>query len=180
MPSGRRPNLERRRRMADLRAEGMSYAQIGIRLGVTRKSVERMLNRKPLPRYVRVRCRECAKVLNPAGAVPRDDRTVLCLSCLSTRPNLEFGEHLKAFRLAAGLKIVDLARKAGLPSTVISSYEHGRIGAPTWQKVACLFQALGVQFFMNQGDATGAFAPIDNPLQDGALVRQEIRLLNAV
>ena len=69
---------------------------------------------------------------------------MLCLPCLAQRPDVAFGEHLKSFRLAAGLKIVDLARQAGIRATVISGYEHGRIGTPSWTIMIRLFQALGV------------------------------------
>jgi len=130
--------------MAELQAEGLSYGQIGQVLGVTRQRVQRALNPKHRPRHVRIRCRECDGDINPAGAVPRDDRDVLCLTCLAQRPEAPFGEHLKAFRMAAGLKIVDLAHKADLRATVISGYEHGRIGTPSWSIMVRLFQALGV------------------------------------
>jgi len=144
MPSGRIPNYDRLRRMAELQAEGLSYGQIGQVLGVTRQRVQRALNPKHRPRHVRIRCRECDADINPAGAVPRDDRDVLCLPCLAQRPEVAFGEHLKVFRMAAGLKIVDLARHAGIRPTVISGYEHGRIGTPSWTIMIRLFQALGV------------------------------------
>jgi hypothetical protein len=131
--------------MTELRDQGYTFGEIGQMFGVTRQCVQRALNPAPRSRVVRVRCRECDCDINPAGAVPRDDRDVLCLSCLAQRPDAAFGEHLKAYRLAAGLKVVGLAEKAGVYASVISSYEHGRLGAPTWHLMTRLFQALGVR-----------------------------------
>ena len=144
MPSGRIPNFDRLRRMAELHAEGLSYREIGWLLGVSRQRVQRALNPKQRQRHILIRCRGCDGRINPAGAVPRDDRDVLCLSCLAQCPDVPFGEHLKAFRMAAGMKIVELAQKADIRPTVISGYEHGRIGAPSWTLMVRLFQALGV------------------------------------
>jgi hypothetical protein len=41
--SGRKPDLARRRRAAALRARGLSLADIGRRLGVSRETVRRMI-----------------------------------------------------------------------------------------------------------------------------------------
>jgi transcriptional regulator len=43
--SGRRPDYERRRQMAALRAQGATLEEIGRRLGVTRQAVSDMLRR---------------------------------------------------------------------------------------------------------------------------------------
>jgi transcriptional regulator with XRE-family HTH domain len=166
MPSGRRPNFERRERIFELRAEGMSYVQIARVVGVTSECVRQTVNPKPRLRSMCVRCRACGGQINPAGAVPRDDGDVLCLPCISRRPDVPFGEYLKAFRLEAGLKIVDLSRKVGLKANVITSYEHGRVGAPSWQNLVRLFQALGVQLHMNHGPESLPVAPADDSFED--------------
>jgi DNA-binding XRE family transcriptional regulator len=131
--------------MAELRATGLSFVEIGRLLGVSRQAVRRALEPRPSKRDVRIRCRLCDRDINPAGAVPRDDRDVLCLKCLAQRPDLGFGEHLKAFRLAAGKKVVTLAEQVKVRPSVISSYEHGRTETPTWQLLMQLLQALGVR-----------------------------------
>jgi transcriptional regulator with XRE-family HTH domain len=146
MPRGRTPDQERNRRMAELRAEGKSFVQIARLLGMSRQTVRRALEPHSTKRAFGIRCRLCGLGINPAGAVPRDDRDVLCLSCLATRPELNFGEHLKAFRLAAGMKVVTLAEKVGVRPSVISSYEHGRTETPTWQLLMQLLQVLGVRW----------------------------------
>jgi transcriptional regulator with XRE-family HTH domain len=140
--------------MAELRAAGLSYVQIGRELGVSRQAIRRALEPRSSNRDVRIRCRLCDQDINPAGAVPRDDRDVLCLSCLAKRPELGFGEHLKAFRLAAGMKVVALAEQVGVRPSVISSYEHGRTGTPTWQLLMQLLQVLGVRLAMSSQGAS--------------------------
>jgi transcriptional regulator with XRE-family HTH domain len=166
MPSGRRPNFERRRRIAELRDQGMTYVQIARLVGVTSECVRQTLNPKIRPRFVSVRCRECGSQINAAGAVPRDDLDVYCLRCISRKPDVPFGEYLKAFRLEAGLKIVDLARRVGLKPNVITSYEHGRVGAPSWHNLVRLFQVLGVQLSMNDRPNGLPVPPADNSFEE--------------
>jgi transcriptional regulator with XRE-family HTH domain len=166
MPSGRKPNFERRGRIIELRAEGMSYVQIARLVGVSSECVRQTINPKPRLRSICVRCRECRGQVNSAGAVPRDDCDVLCLLCISRQPEVPFGEYLKAFRLEAGLKIVDLARKVGLKANVITSYEHGRVGAPSWQNLVRLFQALGVQLYMSRSPDTLPVTPAEYSFEE--------------
>jgi transcriptional regulator with XRE-family HTH domain len=166
MPSGRRPNFERRNRIFELRAQGKSYIQIARLVGVTSECVRQTVNPKPRLRSMCVRCRECGGQINPAGAVPRDDGDVLCLLCISRQPDAPFGEYLKAFRLEAGLKIVDLSRKVGLRPNVITSYEHGRVGAPSWQNLVRLFQALGVHLHVGRSPETLPATPADNSFEE--------------
>jgi DNA-binding XRE family transcriptional regulator len=162
MAKGRTPDQERNRRMAELRAEGKSFVQIGRLLGMSRQAVRRALEPSPTKRSFRIRCRHCEREIPPAGAVPRDDRDVLCLTCLARQPGVSFGEHLKAFRLAAGMKIVTLAEKVGVRPSVISSYEHGRTETPTWQLLMQLLQVLGVRLVVgSQGGSEVSVPPAD-------------------
>jgi hypothetical protein len=46
---GRRATTERRQRAAALRAEGLTLAQIGQRLGISRQAVHQLLNGGPAP-----------------------------------------------------------------------------------------------------------------------------------
>jgi transcriptional regulator with XRE-family HTH domain len=164
MPKGRTPDQERNRRMAELRAEGKTLAQIARLLGMSRQTVRRALESRPTKRPFRIRCRLCDQDINPAGAVPRDDRDVLCLSCLAKRPELSFGEHLKAFRLAAGIKVVTLAKQVKVRPSVISSYEHGRTETPTWQLLMQLLQVLGVRLAVrSHGVPEFSRTPTDAP-----------------
>jgi DNA-binding NarL/FixJ family response regulator len=43
MPRGRPPNVERHRQIARLRATGLTYQEIGQRLGVTRQYIHQIL-----------------------------------------------------------------------------------------------------------------------------------------
>ena len=45
MPRGRPPNPQRRRQIAELRAAGLTYEQIGKRLGISHQSVQQALQR---------------------------------------------------------------------------------------------------------------------------------------
>jgi hypothetical protein len=135
-------------RMAELRAQGLKLAEIGRLLGVTSQCVQQALDPKRRHPRFRVRCRVCDCDINPAGAVPRDDRQVYCLDCLANDPDAGFGEHLQAYRLAAGLKVVALAERSGVAAPQISSYEQGRTGSPGWKIMNQLFQALGVALVM--------------------------------
>lgn len=175
MASGRKPDAERRRRIAALRADGLNYVQIGRQLGVSRQAVRRALEPRPSKREVRIRCRLCDHGINPAGAVPRDDRDVLCLLCLAKRPELSLGEHLKAYRLAAGMKAVTLAEQIGVRPSTISSYEHGRTETPTWQLLMRLLQVLGVRLVVtSQGGSVVPGTPADSPIHgQGPVARAE-------
>jgi DNA-binding transcriptional MerR regulator len=63
MPSGRRPDLKRREQMLKLRAAGLSLAQIGKRLGISRQRVQKALSLSGKLRIVPIRCRACGNVI---------------------------------------------------------------------------------------------------------------------
>ncbi|HEY1858977.1 MAG TPA: helix-turn-helix domain-containing protein [Gemmataceae bacterium] len=135
-----------RKRIAALRAKGLTLQEIGNLFGVSRQGVQRVLRADASHR--RIRCRVCESEINPAGAMLRDDRQVLCLACLATCADASFGDHLQAFRLAAGLRIVALAKLARVKACQISSYEEGRIESAAWPIQRRLFQALGIELVM--------------------------------
>jgi DNA-binding XRE family transcriptional regulator len=96
------------------------------------------------PPAFRVRCRACGHDLNQAVARPEDDRQVYCLACLAAHPEASFTEHLRAYRLAAGLTASALAARAGVPQSTLSCLEHARSRA-NWETAAKLLRALGVR-----------------------------------
>lgn len=49
---------------------------------------------------------------------------------------------LRRLRLAAGLSIGALARKAGLPEVTVAALDRGRTGQPTARTAAALMRAL--------------------------------------
>jgi DNA-binding XRE family transcriptional regulator len=136
-----------RKQIAVLRANGHSLAKIGERFGVSKQGVAHVLRVDASHRVIR--CRQCDCPINGAGAMPRDDRQVLCLVCLAASPDATFGEHLQAYRIAAGLRLVELAKRSGVSQGQISAYEHGN-NTPTWSIQRRLFAALGVRLVMER------------------------------
>jgi transcriptional regulator with XRE-family HTH domain len=129
--SGRRPDLGRRRRAAELRARGLTFAEVGRKLGITRERARQVLLAPPLP--------PCASCAAPLPAAARGGR---CPACVAADPFAPFAERLRAFRLAAGLTQEGLAGRAGLTGGAVSSYERGR-GRPRSGDRAALARVLG-------------------------------------
>jgi DNA-binding XRE family transcriptional regulator len=122
--SGRKPNRARRARAARLRAKGCSLGGIAAALGCTRQAVFQLLRWGGHSRRPRIPCAGCATLLSPAAG-ERDRAEGLCLTCLGLRPDLPFGQRLRAQRLAAGLTVAELTRKAGLSRGSIGLLERG-------------------------------------------------------
>jgi DNA-binding XRE family transcriptional regulator len=110
-----------------------------------------------LPPAFRVRCRACRRDLNQAVARPEDDRQVYCLACLAAHPDASFAEHLRTYRLAAGLTASALAAKAGVPQSTLSCLECAWSRA-NWETAAKLLRALGVRLVYGPARATGRAA----------------------
>ncbi len=143
MVSGRKPDQERRRCVAELRRAGLTLQEIGRRLGITHQAVHYLLRARSRARPLEIRCAGCGAALDPAGALPRDAGSALCLACLAVTPGVPFGRRLKAYRLAAGLTRHDLECRAGLSVGKVSRYEDGgRVPSPP--TLARLARALGV------------------------------------
>jgi hypothetical protein len=87
-------------------------AEIGRELGITRQRVQRVLKLTSTIRLVPIRCTECGKVITQLSGVAHNNRAVLCLACLAKHPQAKFGQRLKALRLAAGLTLTALERRA--------------------------------------------------------------------
>ena len=147
-------DADSRKRIAALRAKGLTLQEIGSLFGVSRQAVHLVLQTNPA--HMRIRCRVCDCKVNPTGAMPRDDRAVLCLNCLAVSANATFGEHLQAYRLAAGLRIVELAKLVGMRSCLISGYEQGHVKSASWPIQKRLFQAMGVNLVMGPASSMPA------------------------
>jgi transcriptional regulator with XRE-family HTH domain len=141
MAGGRKPNRERRRRAALLRAGGLSLAEVGRRLGVSRQGAASLL--RPLRGAPAVACARCGAAIVSAGALPRDAGKARCLACLAGQPCVGLWQRLKSFRLAAGLLQTDLAREAGVKDEIIRRCERER-SRPRPATRARLARALGV------------------------------------
>jgi transcriptional regulator with XRE-family HTH domain len=144
--SGRKPGA-RQRRAAALKARGLSLAEIGRALGVSKQAVHQLLGysgpRPPrLPRRRKILCPGCGASLGLALS-EHDSAPAVCLPCLARRPGAAIGERLRALRHAARLSRDRLARKAGLSAGGIGYIERG-VSAPRPETVGRLAQALGV------------------------------------
>jgi transcriptional regulator with XRE-family HTH domain len=142
MASGRKPNLRRRKEMVRLRAQGLSLAEIGRRLGVTRQCVQSALAALARPRAHSVPCAACGRDIVSAGALPTDAGAAVCLRCLARRPGAPFAQRLKSCRLAAGLTKSELAKRARLTYNTVRQYEGGA-SEPRWKHLARLVSVLG-------------------------------------
>jgi transcriptional regulator with XRE-family HTH domain len=142
MASGRKADPVRRAKIARLRARGLTFAEIGRRLGVTRQCVQLTLRALQQKRTYRVACAGCGADIVSDGALPSDAAAALCLSCLARHPETDFAERLKAFRLAAGLTKKELAARAGLGYEVLRHYERGS-RKPRWPQIVPLVRVLG-------------------------------------
>jgi transcriptional regulator with XRE-family HTH domain len=142
MVSGRKPDVSRRAEISRLRARGLTFAEIGRRLGISKQGVHAVLTKsRQLPRR-RVPCADCATPIESTGVLPSDEGGALCLPCLVSRPDVSFGARLKAFRLAAGLMKAELAKRVGLSPMTIHYYEAG-LREPRWPQIAPFVRVLG-------------------------------------
>jgi DNA-binding XRE family transcriptional regulator len=143
MGSGPKPDLQRRRQAARLRAGGLSLRLVGQALGISKQGAAHLL--RPPARRSRLRgfaCAGCRAWVESAGFHGRNADGALCRRCLARRA-APLGVRLRSLRLAAGLTRADLARRAGVDDTTVSACERGprRPWARTVQRLA---EALGV------------------------------------
>jgi transcriptional regulator with XRE-family HTH domain len=124
-----------------LRGRGLTLSQIARALGCDRSTVRRMLKEAAAP-VPPVRCPACGAAVFHPGSGIRPAPT-FCLPCLSQRPQAPLGERLRAHRLAAGLTLARLGRRAGLSFGLLGSIELGRRDASP-EAVRKLARALGV------------------------------------
>jgi transcriptional regulator with XRE-family HTH domain len=115
-----------------LRARGLTFAEVGRRVGVSREAARLMvLAAASLPP-----CASCASPL------PRGSRGGRCPACVVADPAAPFAERLLGLRVVAGLTQRELAARAGLPHSAISDCERGRV-RPQPGRVAALARVLG-------------------------------------
>jgi transcriptional regulator with XRE-family HTH domain len=129
--------------MLKLRRSGLSLAQIGERLGVSRQRVQFVLKLTGNIRVVPIHCRECRKEITQLRTVANHNRALWCLACLAKHPKATFGQRLKAHRLAAGLTLAALGQRTGIAKSLIGSYECDR-SEPRWRTLAKLIRVLGI------------------------------------
>ena len=140
--SGRPPNLERRRQAAALREQGLTLAEVGRELGISRQAAEQLVRAAGAAHLGVVRCARCGGPLARPALRGRVPSSALCRACVEQSPDVTFGQRLRAYRLAAGLNQATLAGQAGVPENSIGKYERDR-AEPCADHVAQLARVLG-------------------------------------
>jgi transcriptional regulator with XRE-family HTH domain len=133
-------DLELQGQMFDLRQRGLTFAAIAQRMQVTRQAVHQALRS-----FARLRCRLCQTDFNQAAARATDRGKAFCLPCLARHSEASFAEHLRSFRLAAGLTRQKLARLTRVSLERLASYEGDFARSTCWADQVRLFKALGVR-----------------------------------
>jgi transcriptional regulator with XRE-family HTH domain len=128
-----------------LRAQGLTLAEVGRKMGCTKQAVHHMLGfcgPAPRPRKP-VACPACGGAAGTAQTA-RDHAPALCLACLEKRPGATFAERLRALRIALGLSLEALAGRAGLSTWAVRVLEKGKC-CPRPGTLHRLAEALGVE-----------------------------------
>jgi transcriptional regulator with XRE-family HTH domain len=124
---GRHPDSKRRRQVAQLREQGLSFRAIASRLGVTPQAAQQLFRSPPRPG---LKCRGCRALVAPDRDPARFPGGVYCRACLESKPNVAFAVRLRSLRLAAGLTQNDLARRCAVNPSTIGELERGRCPIP--------------------------------------------------
>ena len=146
---GRIPDEARRDQVAKLRAAGLTYAEIGKRLSMSRQAAQELLSRsKKAVRLPGICCRQCHKEISQwkpewRGGMLRP-RSVYCLVCLAKHPEATLRERLLAFRTHAGLSQGELAEQTGMGKDFIGACERGQT-SPRWSELRKLVKFFGVK-----------------------------------
>jgi DNA-binding XRE family transcriptional regulator len=141
MVRGRKPDLTRRQEAARLRRQGLSVGEIARWLGVSKQGAHHLLDKVAGDRPIA--CRDCGAVIIDAGfRMDNIVRRPLCLACLANHPDADFGERLRALRLAKGMTHAELAQAVGIAKESVSRFECGRSGNPKWKLLVKLVRLL--------------------------------------
>ena len=140
MPRGRRPNPQRRRLIAELRATGLTYQQIGKRLGISHQSVQQALQHTGNARLVPICCRRGGALITRLRTVKDNNGAVYCTACLPV--DATFGQRLKAWRLAKGLTLMALGEQTTIVWSLLSKYERDAV-EPKCGSLVKLMRVLG-------------------------------------
>jgi transcriptional regulator with XRE-family HTH domain len=143
MPSGRKPNLRRRRQAFQLRDQGLTLSDIAHRLGVTRQAIWAILQKRPCVTQIRtVPCTNCGAAIVSPALLAREAARVHCLNCLANGIEVSFGQRLRGLRLARGLTQTDLWRRTGITPGSLRAYEDD-LRHPQRQTLKLLVSVLG-------------------------------------
>jgi transcriptional regulator with XRE-family HTH domain len=149
---GRTPDEERREQVAALRAEGLTFTEIGKRLGMSRQAAnELLIKSKKQVRLPGIPCRECKGEVCPwnrkwRGGMRRQG-PVYCLSCLAKHPQASIGDRILAFRMNAGMTQADVQAATGLDGNSLGHIERNLITDPHWSTLKVLAELFGPELF---------------------------------
>jgi DNA-binding XRE family transcriptional regulator len=90
-----------------------------------------------------VACLACGRTIARGTGSIRTNGAAYCLGCLARHADASFADRLKAHRLAAGLTLMGLAERVGVPHQRVCDYECGRY-APQWRTLVRPVEVLGV------------------------------------
>jgi transcriptional regulator with XRE-family HTH domain len=139
--SDRLTNQVRRRKIAELRAKGLTFEEIGRHLGVTKQRVGQLLHSVGMTDFA-LRCRDCgAEIVSRLSRAGRNAPS-LCPACLVKMPGHCVGERLKTHRLIAGLTQREVAAETGITPQAVALFEKGKC-KPTPETLAQLVAVLG-------------------------------------
>ena len=139
--SGHPRNWEQVRQIIRLREQGLTYAQIGEQVGLSKQRIQKILQ-SVHAEATRIVCTECSILIGVFSRRGMFTRKGYCLDCLAKHPEAPFGQRIRACRLAAGLTLKELANLIGWPWTTLSAYERG-VKMPKWKSVVRMIQVLG-------------------------------------
>ena len=137
----RKQDVRLRRAVAALRKQGGPAPEIGRRLGVPKQTVYQVFY--DLAGVWPNRCRECEAVLTDRPLALSYTAPTYCLACLAKHPKAPFRHRLRAYRVAAGLKVTELAERSGVAHGTLRAYEAG-VRDPEWRTLGKLVAVLGV------------------------------------
>jgi transcriptional regulator with XRE-family HTH domain len=147
MASGRHPDLARRQRVLQLKAQGLSGPQIARRLRVTPQAVWYLLQAIQNPKVLSLPCRRCRASIVSSAILQRDRGKALCLACLSSAPRTSLAIRLVSLRLARQMTIGEVARRAGVVYGTVRRIEIG-VGKPYRRTVDKLAKVLGAELIL--------------------------------
>jgi transcriptional regulator with XRE-family HTH domain len=141
--SGRKVDSARQRKAVQLRARGLTLADIGRRLGTSRQGAAYILaHTGDGVTHVPRRCSTCDRAIPRSGTAGRTTGGVRCLGCLNRLRDATFAQRLQSHRVARGLTRTALGRLSGMGGNLITQYERGR-HLPLPATLARLVRVLG-------------------------------------